>query len=180
MAFMIPETITARSGAATRGERRVFEALRDHLPEDYLVYYDISVKGRYPDFIVVGPDLGVVALEVKDWRLDSIATVTRDSVVLREDGVERTLKNPVQQAREYILEAVDMLKGRSLLSDGKYLCFGWGHGVIFPLLKKKDLETLSLFGPSLSEALGPGVILSGDDLASARGTRGTWEREGRP
>ena len=168
MAFMIPETIAARSGAATRGERKVFEALRDHLPEDYLIYYDIPVKGRYPDFIVVGPDLGVVALEVKDWRLDSIAAVIRDGVVLREDGIERTLKNPVQQAREYILEAVDMLKRRSLLSDGKHLCFGWGHGVIFPLLSKKDLETPSLFGPSFAEALGPGVILSGDDLASGQ------------
>jgi len=91
MAFMIPETIAARSGAATRGERKVFETLRDNLPEDYLVYYNISVKGRYPDFIIVGPDLGVVALEVKDWRLDSIAAVTRDGVVLRENSIEHTL-----------------------------------------------------------------------------------------
>ena len=94
MAFMIPETIAVRSGAATRGEREVFEALRDILPENYVVYYNISVKGRYPDFIIVGPDLGVVALEVKDWRLDSIAAVTRDGIVLLEDGVERTFKNP--------------------------------------------------------------------------------------
>jgi len=168
MAFMIPETIAARSGAATRGERKVFEALRDNLPEDYLVYYNISVKGRYPDFIIVGPDLGVVALEVKDWRLDSIAAVTRDGVVLRENSIEHTLKNPVHQAREYILGAVDMLKTRSLLSDGTYLCFRWGHGVIFPLLSTKDIETPSLFGPSLTETLGPGVILSGDDLASGQ------------
>jgi hypothetical protein len=168
MAFMIPETIATRRGTATRGERKVFEALRDHLPEDYLVYYNIPVKGRYPDFIVVGPDLGVVALEVKDWRLDSIAAVTRDGVALREDGIEHRLKNPVQQAREYILEVVDMLKTRSLLLDGKHLCFGWGHGVIFPLLSRKDIETPSLFGPSLLEALGPGVILSGDDLASGQ------------
>jgi superfamily I DNA/RNA helicase len=103
---------------------------------------------------------------VKDWRLNSIAAVTKDGVVLHENGVERTLKNPIQQAREYILRAVDMLKTRSLLSNGTHLCFGWGHGVIFPLLSKKDLETTSLFGPSLAEVLGPGVILSGDDLAS--------------
>ena len=41
----------------------------------------------------------------------------RDGVVLREDGIERTLKNPVQQAREYILEAVDMLKRRRQKGD---------------------------------------------------------------
>ena len=61
-----------------------------------------------------------------------------------------------------------MLKKRSLLSDDKHLCFAWGHGVIFPHLSKKDIETSSLFGPSLAEALGPGVILSGDDLASGQ------------
>ena len=40
--------------------------------KDYLVYYDIRVGDRYPDFTVIGPDLGVVVLEVKDWRLKSI------------------------------------------------------------------------------------------------------------
>lgn len=60
MAFTIPETIPARHGTATTGERKVFVALRDHLPEDCLVYYDISVKGRHPDFIIAGPDFGLV------------------------------------------------------------------------------------------------------------------------
>jgi hypothetical protein len=34
----------------------VFVVLCDHLPEDYLVYYDIAVDGQHPDFIIVGPD----------------------------------------------------------------------------------------------------------------------------
>lgn len=55
------------------GERKVFVALRDHLPEDYLVYYDIPVDGWHSDFIIVGPDLGLAVLEVKDWRRNAIA-----------------------------------------------------------------------------------------------------------
>ena len=56
MAFIIPETLSTQPSSATPGERKVFVALRDHLPEDYLVYYDISVRGRHPDFIIVAPD----------------------------------------------------------------------------------------------------------------------------
>ncbi len=164
MAFTIPETIGTRPGSATAGERKVFVALRDHLPEDYLVYYDIPVQGRHPDFIVVGPDLGLIVLEVKDWRLDSIAAVGGDGVVLRQTGGELTVKNPIQQAREYVLSTVDALKARPLLSDGKNLRCGWGYGVIFPFLKKKEVETPSLFGPSLEEALGPGLVLTREDL----------------
>src|SRR5260370_34855820 len=84
------------------GERKVFVALRDHLPEDYLVYYDIPVDGWYPDFIIIGPDLGLVVLEVKDRRLKSILEVTADRGRLRqtEGGVEA--RNPVPQGAQHL------------------------------------------------------------------------------
>lgn len=164
MAYTIPEALSSRAGPPTKGERQVFQALRDHLPEDYLVYYDIPVEGRHPDFIVVGPDLGLVVLEVKDWRLESIVDVTRDGVRLRQAEGDLLLKNPVQQVREYTLRAVDLLRNRPLLGDGQRLCCAWGYGVIFPRLTSDDVRTPSLFGPSLEDALGPGLLLTGDDL----------------
>lgn len=164
---MIPETIAARPGA-TAGERKVFVALREHLPEDYLVYYEISVKGRYPDFIVIGPDLGLVVLEVKDWRLDSIAGVTGEGVVLRRDGEEIVVRNPTQQARDYTLRAVDTLRKRPLLAEGERLRFGWGYAVVFTAVTHSDLEAPSLSGPSLADALGEGVVLTFEDLVAKK------------
>ena len=87
MAFTVPERLTDQD-TATNGERKVFAALRDYLPEDYLVYYDIRVGDRYPDFTVIGPDLGVIVLEVKDWRLKSIVGAQPDGVVIRTGNGE--------------------------------------------------------------------------------------------
>ncbi|MDP2624037.1 MAG: 3'-5' exonuclease, partial [Actinomycetota bacterium] len=165
MAFTVPETIPALADSVTRGERKAFVALRDHLPDDYLVYYDIAVQGRHPDFVIVGPDLGLVVLEVKDWRLKSIAEVGAAGVrLLRPDG-DLVVPNPIRQVRDYTLKTVDLLKQRPALRSGAGLRCGWGYGVLFPSLKSEDARTPSLFGPSLEEALEPGRVMTADDLA---------------
>ena len=57
--------------------------------------------GWYLDFIIVGPDLGLVVLEVKDWRLKSILEVTADQVRLRqtEGELEVWLSSDLRPAR---------------------------------------------------------------------------------
>ena len=168
MAFTVPERLSDQSDTATAGERKVFAALREHLPEDYLVYYDIRVGDRYPDFTVIGPDLGVVVLEVKDWRLTSIVGVRPDSVVIKSGDGEHVLRSPVPQAREYTFKVVDFLRKRPTLRDGERLCCGWGFGAVLPLLGTDDVRAPSLFGTSLEETLGPGLVLTADDLTAER------------
>jgi AAA domain/UvrD-like helicase C-terminal domain/Nuclease-related domain len=165
MAFTIPETLASHDGQVTPGERKVFVALRDHLPEDYLVYYDNPVGGRHPDFTIVGPDLGLVILEVKDWRLNGIVEITADEIRLRHPQGPLALPNPVRQVRDYMLRTVDALKRRPRLRAAERLCCGWGYGVLLPNLTREEIQHPSLFGPSLEEALGPGLVLTGEDLA---------------
>ena len=165
MAFSVPETIPALADSVTRGERQAFVALRDHLPDDYLVYYDIAIKGRHPDFVIVGPDLGLVVLEVKDWRLSSIVEVGPAGVRIRTADGELVVPDPIRQVRDYTLKTVDFLKQRPALRSGTGLRCGWGYGVLFPSLNSEDARTPSLFGPSLEEALEPGRVMTADDLA---------------
>jgi len=164
MAFTIPETIPIHADNVTPGERKVFVALRDHLPEDYLVYYDIAVKGRHPDFVIIGPDLGLVVLEVKDWRLASIAEVGPAGVRIRTAGGDVVVTHPIRQVRDYTLTTVDLLKQRPALRAGGGLRCAWGYGVLFASLRGEDVRAPSLFGPSLEEALEPGAVMTADDL----------------
>ena len=164
MAYTVPETLASLDSRVMPGERKVFIALRDHLPEDYLVYYDIPVDGRHPDFIIVGPDLGLVVLEVKDWRLKNILEVRADQIRLRQAEGELNVVNPVRQVRDYVLRTVDALRRRPRLCVANRLCCGWGAGVILPYLTPEEVRQPSLFGPSLEEALGTGLVLTGADL----------------
>jgi len=168
VAFTVPERLSEQNDTVTDGERKVFAALRQYLPEDYLVYYDIRVGDRYPDFTVIGPDLGVVVLEVKDWRLKSIVGARPDGVVIKTRDGEHLVRSPVPQAREYTYKIVDLLKRRPNLRNGERLCCGWGFGAVLPLLKTEDVRTPSLFGANLEETLGAGLILTADDLTADR------------
>ena len=53
MAITVPETI--RSSATTE-ERLLFRTLKTYLPEDYIVYYEPEIRGKRPDFVIIGPD----------------------------------------------------------------------------------------------------------------------------
>ncbi len=83
MATLIPAlgSVTSRM---TGGEKRFAERLEAKLEDDYLCWYDVAVgeKTRHPDFIVFHPSRGLLVLEVKDWRLDTIREIDKRNVTL--------------------------------------------------------------------------------------------------
>lgn len=137
MAVMIPESISALENV-TYGEKKVFKVLKELLPQDYIVWFDLRVNSRYPDFIILSPELGIIVLEVKDWQIGSIISANINEFELKTMGKHI---NPIKQARNYMFIIVDKLKKDKKLIQtlSKYkgnLKFTYGHGVIFTKISK--------------------------------------------
>ena len=111
MAILIP-ALTTCIKKMTLGEKRFARRLESHLEDDYLCWFDIPVgkKRRYPDFIILHPDRGLLFLEVKDWKLSSISDLTSTQVTLHTDkGLERKA-NPLEQVRQCTYTVLNKLK----------------------------------------------------------------------
>ena len=99
MVEIIPDPLPSEASA---GEKRVFAALQQ-LDNECLVYYEPLVRQRYPDFVVIIPDTGVLIIEVKGWYpVDIVRGDQQDVRVKSRDRVEGVQCHPVRQGREYM------------------------------------------------------------------------------
>lgn len=159
MAYMVPET-PPRS--ATAGERVLFETLKDHLPSDYIVYYEPEIRGRRPDFVIIGPDLGLVILEVKDYTKSTLYQINHDVWTLRNsEGELVQTKSPLKQARDNARLITNYLKkDKNLVQDeGTYLKFPYGFGTVFTRLKQEDFIKYNLY-----QVIEPQFVLCRDEI----------------
>jgi len=131
----------------TSGERRLASRLEEKLEDDYLCWYDVSIgqRTRHPDFVIVHPNRGLLVLEVKDWRIDTIESIDKQSVtIITPQGIKRVL-NPLEQARQYMFAVTDKLERDPRLVwpsgslKGKPF-FPYGHGVVLANISRKQFE----------------------------------------
>jgi len=151
MAELIP-TRSACLRRMTPGERRFSERLEDKLESDYTCWYDVPVgpKQLQPDFIVLHPGRGVLVLEVKDWKLDTLRAVDRFTASLLTDRGLVKVVNPLLQARDYAMQLCSLLrKDRALLNPADHrhandLCMPFGWGVVLTNITRHQFETADL------------------------------------
>lgn len=165
MATLIPAigTCTARM---TSGERRLAERLEQKLDDDYLLWYDVPVgpKQSHPDFVVLHPRRGLLILETKDWRLETIQKATRQYWEILANDQPKTVINPLAQARHCAIQVVNALERDPQLvrasgdHQGK-LAFPWGHGVVFTRITRKQFEDAGL-----GEAIEPHYVICSDEM----------------
>ena len=145
---MIPDRLPTR---ASKGEERVFSLLKK-LPDSYIVYYEPIVENRYPDFIVIAPDLGIMVIEVKGWYSRDIISADNNLVCVREGNEVIRRAHPVRQARDYMFSLMDRCKNvhRSHLliqSNGKHkgkFKFPFGHIAVLSNITSKQLHEMEL------------------------------------
>lgn len=107
------------------GEKAMFAFLK-HLPPQYTLYSELRLnvgfkrqtnhlQEKKPDFVVVGEEVGVVSIEVKDWNLDRSVYEWLDQHKVRkldrQTGEEvATVDNPGEQVTAYRYALMELLK----------------------------------------------------------------------
>jgi hypothetical protein len=180
MAVMVPDRLPSRSSV---GEQRLFAVLQK-LPDECLVYYEPVIGFRYPDFIVVDPDLGVLIVEVKGWRPGDVRGGDLDEVVVRgPHGVDVRERHPIRQARDYMHGLQDQCLGnrfarRLLLHEsgprqGRFV-FPFGHFAILSNITAPQLAAHE-FG-DLTRIFPPARVVPRDELVRWEGLSGEQVR----
>jgi hypothetical protein len=59
------------------------------------------------DLIAILPEVGVLVIEVKDWRLAELASVNADTVTIARRDTATVITHPRRQAREYMLRLME-------------------------------------------------------------------------
>ena len=166
MAKVIP-SLNSCKPRMTSGERRLAERLEAKLEDDYLVWYDVPIGPRnlHPDFIVIHPRRGLLILEVKDWRVDTIRGINRTQTTILTPVGLKNVANPLEQARQYAHEVVNLLqRDPALVTEhrerhrGKLL-FPWGYGVVLTNVTRQQFDTTDL-----GEVLPPHRVICRDEM----------------
>jgi hypothetical protein len=145
MATLIP----TRNGSLPRmtgGEKRFSEQLETKLEDDYLLWYDVPVglKQHRPDFVVFHPRRGMLVLEVKDWKQDTIRHADSTQFTLVTDRGLAKEANPLLQARAYALEIGVVLERDPALRhppSSRYagkLVMPWAYGVVLANISRQQ------------------------------------------
>lgn len=154
-------------GRMTQGERRFALRAEELLEDDYLVWFDVPVgpRSRHPDFLVFHPSRGFLVLEIKDWKLDTVAEWDRISVTLNTERGRVHSANPLVQARSYAIELNGVLQRDAALLHprdhpraGKLL-MPFGFGVVLANITRAQFDA-----HELGDVIPPHKVICRDEM----------------
>ena len=150
MAELIPPLNSCLSRMQA-GEKRFARRLISHLEDDYLCWYEtrIGFRPRYTDFVILHPMRGLLLLEVKDWKLDTIRKIDPQTFELQTNRGLRNVPNPLEQARQCAYKLINQLESDDQLVnlEGEHkgkLVMPYGYGVIFSNITRLQFEKCGL------------------------------------
>jgi len=105
----------------------------------------VGKRPRHSDFILLHPARGLLLLEVKDWKFDSLRRVDKVSVELLTERGLVTVGNPLEQVRQCTYLLVTRLKSdpQLVVPSGRYqgqLTFPYGYGVVLTSITRQQFE----------------------------------------
>ena len=152
MASLIP-SLNSCVNRMQSGEKRFAWRIESHLEDDYLCWYELPVgigkRQRYSDFIILHPARGLLLLEVKDWKLDTIQKIDKaTATIITPQGV-KTVGNPLEQVRQCTYQLIQQLEKDPQLvhQTGRYtghMVSPYGYGVVLSNITRRQFESTNL------------------------------------
>ncbi|MBD2551169.1 NERD domain-containing protein [Microcystis elabens FACHB-917] len=176
MAEMIPDSIPKD---ASRGEKGLFAAFRDVLPDDFIVWHEPNATTSRPDFVILSATHGLLVVETKGWSKGMIKQADSKSVLIEwptTDGSparQQVSDHPLEQAERYKYALMDKLKQEPILLNtdpshlGK-LSFPLGRCAVMTGMRRKEIEQSDLLGPDLSTVFTDESIRFTEDIEEWR------------
>lgn len=150
MAELIPPLNSCLTRMTT-GEKRLARRIGSHLEDDYLCWYEtgVGLRPSYTDFVILHPMRGLLLLEVKDWRLDTIRKANPNSFELLVSTGLKNVANPLKQARLCAYKLKEQLERDLQLvhpsgeHQGK-LIMPYGYGVVLTNITRAQYHEAEL------------------------------------
>jgi hypothetical protein len=177
MATLIPP-YSSCARRMTSGERRFAQRLESLLEPDCLCWYDVPVGTKYqhPDFVLLH-HRGLLVLEVKDWKRDTIQKINRVSATLLTPVGLKEVGNPLLQARQNafgvknLLERDPQLRAPESDAHGGRLVCPYGFGVVLSEITRKQFNSTDL-----GEVLPPHLVVCKDEMSEGVDAESFQER----
>jgi hypothetical protein len=141
MATVLPDLSDAQLAAVpSKAEAKVYRALRDRLPDRYVVLFEVGwilrredeqAKDGETDFIVCDPDSGYLCIEVKGGGI-AFDGVTGQWCSVDRNGQKHGINNPVQQALRAKYSVLTKLSEHPRARELGLNTVLRGHAVWFP------------------------------------------------
>lgn len=150
------------TGAGARAEQKTVNFLKA-LPDHYFVLRELrmhpslekrragSTEDRI-DSVVIGPDVGVLILEIKDWNINrnNYEWINQYNVRRTDEwGNTISIRNPYAQLAEYVNAVRELLRSQL----GQYSVYVHGF-VVFPRLSRAEFEN-RLLRPDSRQIINP-------------------------
>ena len=167
MATLIPSRNSCLPRMTT-GERIFSRRLEQKLEDDYLIWYDVPVgaKQSRPDFTIFHPGRGILVLELKDWKLETLQSIDKNTAVLLTNRGLVNERNPIFQARSYAIEInmalekdPQLIRAEHQPHAGKVL-MPWGYGAVLTKITRKQFDE-----SGLGETMPDGLTICSDEIS---------------
>ncbi|WP_139203256.1 hypothetical protein [Thermoflavimicrobium dichotomicum] len=134
----------------------LFHTLKQYLPPDYLVFYQQTLFGYQPEFTIIGPDLGLIVLEVE--HLSHLSTWYPPYSLMHPNTV--IITPALLRARNYACQISHSLQQKIQHTQGSSsFSFPYGYGIVFTQLYQENLKQ-----KGLASLLHCPYVLTRDDI----------------